>query len=246
MNKPGRKSDVDAGLRYVALGLACAGLGAACSGTGPSQPTDATPYEPVIDPSAFFTEVNHPLFPLVPGTTLTYQSGDETVEFTVLAERKIILGVSTVTVHDVASVNGEVIEDTFDWFAQDRSGAVWYFGEDTKELSGGAVVSTHGSWEAGVDGAKPGVIIPSAPEVGMVYRQEYYAGVAEDKGEILETNASATVPYGSYSGCLRTRDFTPLDTKLDENKFYCPGVGVVLVIDVVTGQREELVSIEVH
>jgi hypothetical protein len=228
------------------MAMLCVGLGTACAGAGASQTTPATAYEPVMDPSAFVAEVNNPLFPLIPGTTLTYQSGDETVEFSVLAERKISQGVSTVTVHDVASVNGEVIEDTYDWFAQDRSGAVWYFGEDTKELSGGAVVSTNGSWEAGVDGAKPGIIIPSAPAVGMVYRQEYFAGVAEDMGEILETDASATVPYGSYTGCLKTRDFTPLDTNLDENKYYCPGVGVVLVIDVVTGQREELVSIEVR
>jgi hypothetical protein len=228
------------------MAMVCVGLGTACAGAGASQTTPATAYEPVMDPSAFVAEVNNPLFPLIPGTTLTYQSGDETVEFSVLAERKISQGVSTVTVHDVASVNGEVIEDTYDWFAQDRSGAVWYFGEDTKELSGGAVVSTNGSWEAGVDGAKPGIIIPSAPAVGMVYRQEYFAGVAEDMGEILETDASATVPYGSYTGCLKTRDFTPLDTNLDENKYYCPGVGVVLVIDVVTGQREELVSIEVR
>ena len=145
--------------------------------------------------------------------------------------------------HDVASVNGEVIEDTYDWFAQDTTGAVWYLGEDTKELSGGEVVSTLGSWEAGVDGAQPGVIIPGAPAVGTTYRQEYYAGVAEDMGEILETDASATVPNGSYTGCLRTRDFTPLDSKLDENKYYCPGVGVVLVVDMVTGQREELISV---
>ena len=159
-----------------------------------------------------------------------------------LADRKVILGVSCTTVHDVARVGHEVIEDTYDWFAQDSTGAVWYFGEDTKEMSGGAVVSTEGSWEAGVDGAKPGIIIPTDPVVGQTYRQEYYACEAEDMGEIVSLDASAAVPFGSYTGCLKTRDFTPLEPDANENKYYKPGVGLVLSVDVATGDREELID----
>jgi hypothetical protein len=180
---------------------------------------------------------------LVPGTTFVYQAGEETVNVTVTTDTKVILGVTCTIVHDVATVAGSVIEDTFDWFAQDAEGAVWYFGEDTKELnSNGDVVSTKGSWEAGVDGAKPGIVIPASPTVGQQYRQEYYACTAEDMGEVLALDASADVPAGSYSGCLKTRDTTPLEPSVEEEKYYCPGKGLVLSVDTKSGEREELMS----
>jgi hypothetical protein len=201
-------------------------------------------YNPVITPSAFATSVDNPLSPLVPGTRFTYAAGAETIEVVVLPDKKVVLGVSCTTVHDVARVGNEIIEDTLDWFAQDITGAVWYFGEDTKEMSGGHVVDTEGSWEAGVDGAKPGIVIPATPTVGQRYRQEYYACEAEDMGEVMELGASATVPFGSYEHCLRTRDFTPLEPEVNENKYYCPGVGLVLSVDVNSGEREELIGIQ--
>ncbi len=199
-------------------------------------------YNPAIHPGAFVAAVDNPLYPLTPGARFTYAAGMETVEVVVLADRRTILGVSCTIVHDVARVGHEVIEDTYDWFAQDSSGTVWYFGEDTKEMSGGVVVSTEGSWEAGVDGAKAGVIIPGDPAVGQTYRQEYYACEAEDMGEIVDLDATADVPFGSFTGCMKTRDFTPLDLEVNENKYYKPGVGLVLSVDVTTGDREELID----
>ncbi|MEJ7732790.1 MAG: hypothetical protein WKG00_26755 [Polyangiaceae bacterium] len=203
-----------------------------------------TTYDPTIDPASFVETVDNPLYPLVPGTELTYTAPDgETVVVTVTSDTKLILGVTCTVVHDQATIAGEVIEDTFDWFAQDQDGAVWYMGEDTKEYSGGRVVSTAGSWEAGVDGAKPGLVIPATPTVGMKYRQEYYACEAEDYGEIVELAASATVPAGMYNGCLKTQDTTPLEPDVLEEKYYCPGVGLVLSVDVASGDREELSTI---
>lgn len=212
-------------------------------GDGGGSCTVDTTYDPTIAPASFVADVDNPLYPLVPGTKFVYENGDETVEVTVTANKKTILGVSCTEVHDVASVAGEVIEDTLDWFAQDQDGAVWYFGEDTKEMSGGMVTSTHGSWEAGVDGAKPGIVVPAAPKVGDTYRQEYYACEAEDMGEVLALDATAMVKAGSYTGCLKTHDFTPLEPDINEEKYYCPGVGLVLSVDVVTGEREELASV---
>jgi hypothetical protein len=226
------------------LALLLAAFAAGCSSTESNCTVDAS-YNPHTDPSAFVAGVSNPLYPLEPGTRFTYKEGADTVEVTVLTDKRTILGVSCTTVHDVLKSDGEVIEDTYDWFAQDTAGAVWYFGEDTKELSGGQVISTAGSWRAGVDGAKPGILVPATPLAGQRYRQEYYACAAEDMGEILELNASAVVPYGSFTGCLKTRDFTPLEPGLNENKYYARGVGLVLTVDVANGTREELVDVQV-
>lgn len=202
-------------------------------------------YAPEIDPARFVLDVDNPLFPLVPGASFVYLGpDDERVEVTVTDERKTILGVSTIVVHSVEYVEDEIVEDTFDWFAQDADGTVWYFGEDTRELEGGEVVSTEGSWEAGVDGAQPGIIMPAAPEVGLRYRQEYYACVAEDMGEVVATCQHVEVPAGAFSGCLQTLDTTPLEPDVAEHKYYCPGIGLALTVDLQTGAREELVEIE--
>jgi len=234
------------GTRHPALLAFFGALVVAGCSSSPNEP-ECTPdasYDPVVVPAAFEATVTNPLFPLVPGTKFTYTGSNETIEVTVLPGKKLILGVSCTIVHDVVKEDGEVIEDTFDWFAQDTSGAVWYFGEDTKELEGGQVVSTEGSWEAGVDGAKAGMIIPANPTVGLQFRQEYYPCVAEDMGEILGLNATASVPHGSHVGCLQTRDFTPLEPDVNEHKYYCPGVGLVLIVAVGSGDREELISIQ--
>lgn len=203
-------------------------------------------YNPAIDPASFAAAVDNPLYPLVPGTTFTYTEGTSTVTVAVLTETKTILGVTCTVVHDTNAntASGEVLEDTYDWYAQATDGSVWYFGEDTKEMSGGKVVSTEGSWEAGKDGAKPGVIVPASPTVGQTYRQEYSACNAEDMGEVLALDASATVPFGAYTGCLQTHDYTPLEPEVNEQKYYCPGVGLVLSVDMVTGEREELVGVQ--
>ncbi len=235
----GDDSDTNAGAG--ATGGGAAGGGGA-GGSGGCTVDDS--YDPEIDPANFGAVVDNPLFPLVVGTKFHYTEGDANVDIEVLDMPKTIAGVTVTTVHDVYSLQGEVLEDTLDWYAQDNDGTVWYFGEDTKELSGGMVVSTEGSWETGVDGGKPGMIVPANPTVGMKYRQEYYACHAEDMGEILELDASVTVTAGDYTGCLKTRDTTPLEPDVVEEKYYCPGVGNVLSVDLETMEREELVSIE--
>lgn len=203
-------------------------------------------YDPAIDPANFVPTVNHPLFPLVPGTTFIYEGqtagGLEHNEFVVTNNTKVILGVACIEVHDTARLNGELIEDTLDWFCQDVPGNVWYFGENTTELEGGLIVSLEGSWTAGVDGAKPGIVMKAQPAIGDFYRQEFSLGNAEDLAEVISLNESVTVPFGSFNNCLKTLETTPMEPDLQEHKFYCTGVGLVLTIDLTTGERSELIS----
>lgn len=209
-------------------------------------------YNPVIKPADFLsvaeTAANpNPLFPLVPGTTYNFKSvspeSTETVEFAVTRETRSILGVTCITVRDTVRLNGSVKEDTVDWFAQDRAGNVWYFGENTAEYEGGLITSIAGSWEGGVQGGKPGIIMFAKPVVGKVYRQELFYGEAEDAAEVLALNETVTVPAGTYSRCLQTEDFTPIDPNNTEFKYYAPGIGNVLTINPDTGKRSELISV---
>jgi len=204
------------------------------------------PYQPVIDPADFVLGVNNTYFPLVPGTTFVYE-GAEHVEVHVTNSTRTVMGVVCVVVRDMVSEDGAVVEDTYDWYAQDVHGNVWYFGEDSKEYEDGEMVSTAGSWEAGVGGARPGIVMLAHPHVGLTYRQEYLKGEAEDMGTVLSLDAAVTVPAGTYSGALRTKDFTPLEPGVLEHKYYAPGVGLVLeeegtvrveLIEVRTGQPD--------
>jgi len=208
------------------------------------------PYEPVINPADFVSPAEgaaHPnaYFPLVPGTVWIYKGGGETDTVTVTDQTKDILGVSTRVVADTVTNDSDVVtEDTEDYFAQQADGTVWYFGELSKEFDNGDLVSLEGSWQAGRDGAQPGIIMKAAPMVGDVYRQEFLLGVAEDAAEVVSTTASESTPGGSCSGdCVETHEFSPLDIGGDENKFYKPGVGVILEVDIETGSRLELQSV---
>jgi len=240
-------------------------IGAACSllavGCGSSSKSDDTPaatatgcaapnkadYDPPIAPADFSSTIDNPLLSFAPGDVFKFvQTEGGIVEQDTMGDTKLIDGVETLIVHDfLTSPEGDVIEDTFDYFAQDKDGAVWYFGEDTKEYSG-KVVSTEGSWLAGVDCAKPGVVMPATPKVGDSYRQEYLPGEAEDMGEIVDLNASITVPYGSFDGCVETKEYTALAPGDVENKYYCPGTGLVSSHDIGTidaGKTEDLTSV---
>src|SRR5262249_19888183 len=170
---------------------------AACKKLGPG------PYDPVIDPANFVNAVTNPLFPLKPGTTFVYQDqtpdGVSRDEFVVTSNTRVILGVTCVEVHDTATLNGAIVEDTLDWFCQDKTGNVWYFGENTKQISDGLVVGIAGTWTAGVDGAKPGIIMKATNAVGDFYRQEFSLGNAEDLAQVVSLNESVTVPYGSFT-----------------------------------------------
>jgi hypothetical protein len=149
------------------------------------------------------------------------------------------MGVPVVIVHDQVSIDGEVQEDTYDYYAQDADGNVWYFGEDTKEYEDGELKSTEGSWEAGVDGALPGIVMPAHPEVGMAYRQEYAKGHAEDMGRIKLLDQSVTVRGMAYDHVLVTEEWSPLEPDVVEEKYYAPGVGEVQAISVQGEQSKE-------
>jgi hypothetical protein len=200
--------------------------------------TQEKAYAPHIDPAEFTTTIDNEYLPLKPGTTFVYQGGAERNEMTVTHDTKKVMGVECVVVDDRAWENGQLIEKTYDWFAQDKEGNVWYFGENTKEYKNGEVVSTKGSWEAGVDGAKPGIIMQADPKVGQSYRQEYYPGEAEDMAKVLSLNESVTVAYGSFDRVLKTREWTPLEPSYHEHKYYAPGVGQVY------GGGSELVNVK--
>ena len=237
--------------RYWLLAGLVALLVTACSGDSRQDPVidpgDGGNYAPVIDAANFVAQIDNPYLPLIPGTRWSYQSTDgvETTEVEVLADTREILGITATIVHDTVYEDGEVIEDTFDWFAQDSEGNVWYLGEDSKEYEDGKVVSTSGSWEAGVDGAQPGIVMHAAPRVGVGYRQEYYAGEAEDLAQVLKLDAEATVPFGSYQGVVVIQEWNPLDPDVVENKYYASGVGVVMEETVRGGdERVELISFE--
>src|SRR5215216_759681 len=182
-------------------------------------------YAPHIDPSEFTTKVDNEYFPMKPGTTFVYEGGAEHDEMRVTHQTRNVMGVECVVVDDRAWEDGKLIEKTYDWFAQDKEGTVWYFGEDTKEYKNGKVVSTKGSWEAGVDGAKPGIVMQADPKVGQSYHQEYYKGEAEDMAKVQSLNASVRVPYGSFDHVLVTREWTPLQPVFYEKKYYVRGVG---------------------
>jgi hypothetical protein len=195
------------------------------------DPGDGGDYSPELDPAEFVEVVDNPYLPLPVGAHWRYEGESdgevETVDITVTPERKTILGISAVVVRDTVTIDGELVEDTYDWFAQDVDGNVWYLGEDSKEYEGGSVVSTAGSWEAGVDGALPGIVMPGSPEPGDVYRQEFYPGEAEDMMEIVDVGASLTVPAGTFDDIVTTRDWTPLEPETIEEKAYARGVGKI-------------------
>jgi hypothetical protein len=205
--------------------------------------------EPVhLDPASFSANIDNPYWPMAPGSRWIYretdaQGNEQRIEVTVTKETKRILGIDARVVHDVATRAGQVQEDTYDWYAQDAQGNIWYMGEDTKEYKNGKVTSTEGSWEGGVDGAQPGVLVPAHPSPGMAYRQEYYKGQAEDGAQVLSLGKKAEVPSGSFGHLLVTKEFTPLEPHLVEHKFYAPDVGPVMTITVSGGSdREELVQ----
>jgi hypothetical protein len=210
-----------------------------------SLPQGADPV--TLDPSEFVATIDHPFWPLRPGARWVYRETDEEgnesqVVVEVTDESKAILGIRATVAHDVVSENGTVVEDTWDWYAQDAKGNLWYLGEDTKEYENGQMTSTEGSWTAGVDGAQPGIILPADPKVSMTYRQEYLEGKAEDAGEILSLDEKATVPFGSFDQLLMTRDYTPLEPDAEEHKYYARGVGPVLTVSVRGSGREELLE----
>jgi len=258
-------------LRYLALSAGAALLFAGCGASpavSPSPPSSEpsgstaapvslpanplpTGSQPVtLDPADFTADIDHSYWPMKPGTRWAYREdeGGEAKEVVVVVTqqtKKIANGVIARVVRDTVRVDGEMIEDTFDWYAQDRAGNLWYLGEETAEFEGGKVSSRSGSFEAGRDGALPGIMLPADPAPGMRYRQEYFAGEAEDNGEVLSTGELVQVPAGRYRGALLTKDTTALEPDVQEYKLYAKGVGPVLIVGVSGGSgREELVRLD--
>ncbi|MGZ8592997.1 MAG: hypothetical protein ACXWYC_06760 [Actinomycetota bacterium] len=231
------------------LTLGSLSAGAATAGECPIElPQGGEPAN--LDPADFVEEIDNPYWPMAPGTRWVYRESDpagnaQRVEVTVTTRTKAILGIDATVVHDVVSERGELVENTFDWYTQDVCGNVWYLGEATREYEGGVVVTTEGSWEAGVNGAEPGVIMPADPQVGTAYRQEFLAGEAEDAAEVLSLAERAQVPFGSFRDVLLTKDVTTLQPRILEYKLYAKGVGPVLVLGVSGGSdREELLRFD--
>jgi hypothetical protein len=246
-------------LRPIALPLAiCSLLAIAGCGSDDDKPkTTETPVvasdlpqgsEPVdLDPADFTNDIDNPYWPMRPGSKWVYrgtEGGDEVrVEVTVTNDKKIVEGIEArVLLDEVTHANGELIERTYDWYAQDSDGNVWYLGEDTKEYEDGKVVSTGGSWQSGVDGAEAGIIVPGKPRVGLSYRQEYYEGEAEDRARVISVRASAEVPFGRFERMLKTEDTTPLEPNVVEHKYYARGIGLALKEAASGGGREELIE----
>jgi hypothetical protein len=185
-----------------------------------------------IDPSNFSLPVDNPYFPLKPGTTYRHQGTKEgepaLIVYTVTRRTRRVMGVTNVVVLDKLYVNGRIEEIAHDWYTQDREGNVWYFGETIKEYApNGKRIPAKGAWEAGVDGAKPGIVMPAEPEVGTVFRPEYYKGKAEDRYKILDLSAEVRTPYGSFSDVLVMSEQTRLEPDVLGLKFHARGFGQI-------------------
>jgi hypothetical protein len=202
---------------------------------GCGEDLTSPPYDLTL-PTQWSTSVTNRWFPLVPGTRWDYEgeteNGTETIVVEVLSETRTVNGVVATIVRDRVYLEGALIEDTYDWYAQDLAGNVWYLGEDSKEIQNGQIVGRSGSWEWGRDGALPGIMMWADPtaHVGEQYRQEYYRGEAEDWGKVIAVGESVTVRAGTFTNCIRTEDWNGLEGRSEslEVKTYCAGVGTVL------------------
>ncbi len=200
-----------------------------------------------LDPADFTTNIDNPYWPMRPGSHWVYRETEngetQRVDVTVLDKTKVLAGITARVVHDQVTRKGQVLENTYDWYAQDSHGNLWYLGEDTAEYENGKLKTKEGTWSAGVDGAEPGVVVPASPKQGMRYREEYYAGHAEDGAEVLSANSQVQVPYGRFRNAVLTRNFSAIEPTVEEMKLYAKGVGPVMELLVSGGSgRTELLS----
>jgi hypothetical protein len=222
-----------------AWSLAAILLVATCVWAGPKPKG----WSPSVDASRFVNGVDNQYFPLTPGRTLVYRSRDgaETMEFEVTNRTKVVMDVVTTVVVERHREDGQLVEVSENWFAQDQDGTVWYFGEFSQSIENGVPVSTEGSWEAGVAGALPGIIMLAIPQQGDKYFEEFAEGVAEDQAQVMSTSRSETTPLRSFSRVLRIKEWTKLEPGSIEFKYYAPDVG--LIVEEKGSQRLELVQI---
>jgi hypothetical protein len=222
---------------------------ATTAASAPASTDACAAYDPQIpDPSRFVDVIDNPYFPLPVGRTLVYRGvsdGERQVDRMEVTDRtKVIAGITATVVHDVVFTEGTKDEITFDWYAQDDTGNVWYLGEDTKVLLGNGKVDTSGSWETGVNGAKPGLIMEADSQPPDAYRQECLSGEAEDTAWVLSRGGSLTVPVGAVHQVLRTLEFARIEPNVVSEKQYAPGLGIVVERDLHGGnERFELVKV---
>jgi hypothetical protein len=219
---------VAAALGFLLLG----GCGSEPEKVGPMGVDGLEIPTPSPDPADFVSEVDNPWLPLTPGSRWVYESSGpdpETITVSVTDQTRVVQGVTTTVVHDVVTgPDGEVIEETYDWFAQDAAGNVWYFGEDSTEYDERGRPDRAGSWEAGVDGARAGVVMLATPRVGDGYQQEHDVGEAEDRATVQSLDEALNLGLGSYDAVLQIEETTPLEPGLVERKYYARGIGLVL------------------
>ncbi len=230
-------------LSGLLIGLVLTGCGA----EPVIDPGDGGDYEVQVKPADFVATIDNPWLPFRPGSRWTYagREGDrkERIEVLVTDDTREVMGITATVVREREWLDGRLVEDTFDWYAQDHDGNVWYLGEDTREFTKGGGVSTAGAWEAGVDGGLPGIIMLADPRVGEAYRQEYLPDEAEDMAEVIRRGASVSVPFGSFERVLVTKEWTPLEPSVVEQKYYDRGVGLILEETVRGGSaRTELID----
>ena len=238
------KNKLRAGIALVAVAITATACGdgggdstaAAKSGSSPLPQGGETVK---LNPADFTTKIDNPYWPMQPGTRWVYEEADPvglTSEHVVVKvtnrTKKLANGITARVVSDVNSDKGVPTEVTSDYYAQDKAGNIWYMGEKTAEYENGKVKTTAGSFEAGVNGAQPGIAIPANPKPGLKYRQEYLKGQAEDRGEIVSTNEQVEPPFGHFAHALMTKDTNPLEPKVTEFKFYARGVGPVAEVGV--------------
>lgn len=202
-----------------------------------------------IEPGDFSTNITNKYFSLPVDTKFIYEEptdeGVERIEIVITGETKVVDGVKTLVYWDRAWLNDELVEDTRDYIAQHKNGDLWYFGEDVDNYAKGKLVNHAGSWRSGRNGAKPGIWVKANPRVGESYQQEYYPGEAEDMVDVVSLSETVTTRYGTFTGCLKTYDWTPLDPASLEYKYYCPQVRMlVLEHDIPSGEEAQLIDIQ--
>lgn len=202
-------------------------------------------YNPIINPDDFTNKVDNLYFNMPVGRMLTYESKTEDeierIEILVPGWTRNIMGVETLVFWDRVYFNGQLIEDTRDYIAQDSEGNVWYFGENVDNYENGTLVNHAGAWIGGIDGALPGIWMLSNPEVDEEYRQEFYEGEAEDMARVDSLGIGVSVPAGDFINCIKIFEFTPLNDAT-AFKYHCPEIGGV-VLEEEGNERVELIEI---
>jgi len=248
MNRVGDFSPLLLAAAFLAL-CACSGSNGGKQFPLPVNFDPDAPYTVSITGADLSNDIDNAFFPAPVGATWLYQAdtdeGVEQIDIAVLDAAdpqgsKVVMGADARVIRDTVRVNGEIVEDTWDWYGQDAAGNVWYLGEDTAEYKNGMLVCNCGAWEWGVGGALPGYVMLASPAVGMAYRQEYLVDEAEDIAEVVALDVTVNVAAGMFTGCVKTREMSVIDRSYEEFKVYCPGIG--LVLEEADDERVELIT----